>query len=236
MKTDIFSIKYTERDESWLHGGEVAVPLEITYRDGVADIEYYPAALGLVTEFAKLYGESEQTMFSRAATEWLAQHFEDFLASHGFSMSPDSEDYYTVYTLTPSDVVGADNIVRLQSPCEYNDLTDTDIDGLLDEGYIVYAAVIDESIAALANTGVPIDADSPEEIEIGVDTAEAYRRRGLGAACVRALTNELCRMGHTVTYECASGNAASVGLAESVGGKVTAKKIYIVGFSDPLEE
>ena len=79
---------------------------------------------------------------------------------------------------------------------------------------------------------MPIDTDSPEEIEIGVDTAEAYRRRGYGAACVRALTNELCRMGHTVTYECASGNAASVGLAESVGGEVTAKKIYIVGFAE----
>ncbi len=232
MKPDSLSIKYTARDEAWLDGGEVAVPLEITYRDGVADIEYYPAALNLVNEFISLYGESEQTMFSHGSMKWLAEHFEAFFESRGFSMSPDSEDYYTVYTLPLTDAPTADNIMRLKSPCEYNDLTDTDIDGLLNEGYIIYTAVINESIAALANTGVPIDADSPNEIEIGVDTAAAYRRRGLGAACVRALTNELCRMGHVVTYECASGNAASVGLAESVGGKVTAKKIYIVGFAE----
>ena len=231
MKPDRFSVKYTVRDQSWLDGGEVAVPLEITCRDGVADIEYYPAAEGIVREFAALYGDSEAAMFSHAALDWLTERFESFLESYGFSMSPDSGDYYTVYTLPPS-YSETENIVRLQSPCEYSDLTETDINGLLDGGYIIYAAVLDGNIVSLANTGVPVDTDSHEEVEIGVDTAVAYRRRGLGAACVRALTNELCRMGHTVTYECASGNTASVRLAESVGGKATAKKIYIVGFAE----
>ncbi len=231
MKSDSFSIKYTAREESWLEGGEVAVPLEIAFHDGVADIEYYPAAEQIVREFTSLYGESEQAMFAPDATAWLAERFETFLDAHGFSISPDCEDYYTVYTLTPSDAPTDERIIRLQSPRKYSDLTETDIDGLLDGGYIIYAAIVDGNIAALANTGVPVDSDSPEEIEIGVDTAEDYRRRGLGAACVRALTNELCRMGHTVTYECASGNTASVKLAESVGGRITAKKIYIVGFA-----
>ena len=232
MKSDSFCIKYTRRDESWLDGTDVAVPLEITFSCGTANIEYYPAAEDIVSEFVKLYGAEERTMLSSSAMQWLNGKFDEFLGKYGFSISPDSAEYYICYRLEPRCLDMPDCVMKLSSVSEYNDLTDTDIEGLINGGYIIYAAIVDGNIAALANTGVPIAEHSPEEIEIGVDTAQAYRKRGLGKACVASLTNELYRMGHTVTYECASRNIASVKLAESVGGEVSAKKIYIVGFAD----
>ena len=225
-------IKYAERDEAWLNGGEVAVPIEITVRDSVAQIEYYPSAKGIVDEFVRLYGENEDTLFSSEAIAFAAEKFGAFLTSRGFELSPDSEDYYINFALPSRKIEAHPNVCRLDGTEAFDDLTDTDIGGLISDGYIIYAAVVAGKIVALANTGEPINGDTPKAVEIGVDTAEEYRRRGLGKACVLALTSELSRLGHTAIYECASGNTASVQLAESLGGRIVYKKYYAVGFSD----
>ena len=225
-------IKYVARDEAWLDGGEVAVPLEITVRDFVAEVEYYPSVKDILDEFVSLYGENEDTLFSREAIAFAAESFGAFLDAHGFEMSPDSEDYYVNYTLPACCEKTHPSVCRLDGTEAYDDLTETDIGGLISDGYIAYAAVVDNKIAALANTGEPIDTDTPKTVEIGVDTAEEYRKRGLGKACVLALVSELSRLGHTAMYECASGNTASIRLAESVGGQIAYKKYYAVGFAE----
>lgn len=225
-------IKYIERDEAWLDGGEVAVPIEITVRDGVAEIEYYPSAKDIVDEFVRLFGENEDALFSREAIAFAVEKFGTFLTPRGFELSPDSEDYYINFALPACEVAAQSSICRLDGTVEYEDLTDTYIGGLISGGYIIYAALVDNKIVALANTGEPIDEDTPKTVEIGVDTAEDYRRRGLGKACVLALVSELSQLGHTAIYECASGNIASVCLAESLGGTVIYKKYYAVGFLD----
>lgn len=222
-------IELTWRDESWLDSGEVAVPLEITARADAVDVLYYPSAKSLVTEFLERFGEDESSLFSRDAILWATENFGAFLDECGFELSPDSYDHYINFALHTTTAKSSPDVRRLCGGEGYDDLTDTDIDGLLSEGYIVYAAVVDNKIVAVANTGEPIDGEA-REIEIGVDTAEKYRRRGYAKACVSALCAELSRLGHTAIYECASGNAASIRLAESLGGKPIYKKYYIVGF------
>ena len=223
-------IEYTPRDEAWLHSGEVAVPLEITVQSGVAKVEFYPSAKETVDEFICRYGANEQTLFCPDAISWAVEKFGSFLEKHGFEISPDSEDYYINYLITEPKGASRPEVIRLNKNEGYTDLTDTDIDGLLSEGYVIYAAVVDGKIAALTNTGEPISEDTPHEVEIGVDTAEEYRRRGLGAACAYALASELFEGGRAAVYECASANIASIRLAEGLGGKVKSKKFYIVGF------
>lgn len=225
-----FKIEYAPRDEAWLHSGEVAVPLEITVENGVAKIEYYPSARELVDEFTAHFGKDEGTLLCPDAVSWATKKFGSFLEKFGFEMSPDSEDYYINYLITEPQGTPRSEVVRLTGSEEYTDLTDTDIEGLISEGYVIYAAVVDSKIAALANTGEPITEHSPREVEIGVDTAKDYRRQGLGSACVYALARELCDNGLTAVYECASTNIASIRLAESLGGKVKSKKFYVVGF------
>lgn len=219
-------------DSSWLHSADadVAVPFELTLDEKGAVCCCYPEAEALTDEFLSLFGESEKTLFSDEALLWLNERFEAFLEGYGFELSPDADDYYVNYTLSDAPDVSCPNVVRLRGDENYIDLTDTDIDGLLDCGFIIYAAVVDGNIAALANTGEPINGDTATAVEIGVDTATEYRRRGYGNACVCALVKELAALGHTAIYECASKNLPSIKLIEGIGGTLSYKKIYMVGF------
>ncbi len=220
------------RDESWLDGGEVAVPLEVTVSENRATVEYYPSAEAIVMEFVERFGEKAYALLSDEAISFAVNLFTGFLEKYGFSLSPDSEDYYINCTLHAACAESHPEVQRLTGGEGYNDLTDTDIDGLIGEGYIIYAAVIGNDIVAVANTGVPITEDTPHEVEIGVDTAKNYRRNGYGRACISVLVNELSDLGHTAIYEYASKNTASARLIESLGGKVISHKFYIVGFRE----
>ncbi len=228
----VLDLKLIPRDEEWLHKGEVAVPLEITLRGNEAEIEYYPSVKPILDEFLKRFGESAETLLSEDAVSWANKRFGDFLGQYGFELSPDSGNVYLNHTLYKADGEVPDFVRRLDGNEGYNDLTATDIDGLIEAGYIIYAAVIGNDIVAVANTGVPITSDTEHEVEIGVDTSENYRQHGYGKACVTALVGELLRMGHTSIYECAAGNAASVGLIKSLGGELISRKFYIVGFKE----
>ena len=211
---------------------EVAVPFELTYDGTESEICVYPSLRQLADEYLCLFGNDENAMFSEDSVAWACEKFGGFLESHGFSLSPDSEDYYICYELVGTIGEIPSGVRRLEGGEGYNDLTDTDIDGLLECGYIIYAAVVGNDIVAVANTGEPVDEDTPHLVEIGVDTAEPYRRKGYGRACVSALIRELSERGHSAVYECASGNAASIALAKSLGGIANSKKLYIVGFRD----
>ncbi len=226
-----FKIELVERDESWLDGGEVAVPLEITANDDGVTAWYYPSAKSLVSEFLERFGEGEATLFSRDAVLWATEKFGAFLNEYGFELSPDSYDYYVNFALGVKQATASPDVRRLCGGEGFVDLTDTDIDGLLSGGYIVYAAVVDNKIVAVANTGETTDGEA-RDIEIGVDTAEKYRRHGYARACVSALASELSRLGHTAIYECASNNTASIRLAEGLGGVALYKKYYVVGFGE----
>ncbi len=228
----VLELNLMPRDEAWLYEGEVAVPLEITLWGNEAVIEYYPSAKPILDEFLKRFGKDAQTLFSDDAVCWVCDCFDDFLEQHEFGLSPDSEEIYLNHRLSCVGGEVPDFVRRIAGNEGYNDLTDTDIDGLTEAGYIIYAAVIGNDIVALANTGVPITDDTEHEVEIGVDTAENHRRRSYGKACVTALVNELSRLGHTAIYECAAGNDASVGLIKSLGGELVSRKFYIVGFKE----
>lgn len=220
------------RDEAWLHSGEVAVPFEMTVSDGVASVLYYKSAEVAVNEYLRLFGTDESALFSEKAISWAVKTFGGFLAKYGFSLSPDSEDYYMGYALEVPDEAECGPAVRLTGNEDLRDLTETDISGLTEEGYIICAVTEGNDIVAAANTGEPVCDGTPVTVEIGVDTASEYRRKGYGKACVAALVRELDRLGHRAVYECASGNTASVGLALSLGAREKYKKLYFVGFRD----
>ena len=219
-----------ERDESWLldENAEVAVPLEVCFDGETAEALYYPSAESVFDELVRLFGDA---LFSEEAIKWACDGFGEILSRYGFVLSPDSEDYYNVYALSADGFDAVNGIVRLDGNEGYTDLTETDIKGLSEDGYVLYGAVADGKIVAIANTCEPVG-DTACEVEVGVDTASEYRRMGYGRACVGALIRELCERGHTPVYECASKNTASAALAKSFDGRIIRKKIYIVGFRD----
>ncbi len=225
--------KIPEREDDFLKKKyEVAVPFELLFEDGELTVDVYPSLLPVAEEFAGLFGKSEESLFSKESVKWLCDKMGAFLEAHGYFLSPDCRDYYVNFKLSAQVDCEMEAVCRLTGAEAYTDLTDTDIEGLLDGGYILYAAVVDGKIVAVANTGEPITDDTPREVEIGVDTAEKHRRMGYGRACVAVLVRELERLGHTAIYECASENLASIALAKSMGGVEISRKIYIVGFLD----
>jgi hypothetical protein len=81
---------------------------------------------------------------------------------------------------------------------------------------IVYAVIVDGravSVACAHRTGLMED----RVTDLGVDTAEAYRRRGYAKTAVSAVVEHVTRTGGEAFYTCRPDNYASVATARGVG-------------------
>ncbi len=81
---------------------------------------------------------------------------------------------------------------------------------------IVYAVIVDGravSIACAHRSGLMED----RVADLGVDTAEAHRRRGYAKTAVSAVVEHMTRTGGEAFYTCRPDNHASVATARSVG-------------------
>jgi ribosomal protein S18 acetylase RimI-like enzyme len=81
---------------------------------------------------------------------------------------------------------------------------------------VAYGVVKDGMVVAVAfahRTGLMED----RVADLGVETAEEYRRRGYGRAVVHAVTNHLVSRGGEAWYACSPENVASQATAHSVG-------------------
>ena len=64
---------------------------------------------------------------------------------------------------------------------------------------------------------------SGEEIDIGVETAESYRRMGLASAAARGMLRYVLGVGKRAVWACHAGNAGSRRVAEGLGFTLTAE-------------
>lgn len=85
-------------------------------------------------------------------------------------------------------------------------------------------------VVSLAATHEPFDsAAPPARIEVGVETAPTYRRRGYAAASLDALATALGACGTTVEYRCQRYNRASRRTALHAGFRQAGVYYYYVG-------
>lgn len=78
-----------------------------------------------------------------------------------------------------------------------------------------YAQIADGQIVCIAS--VNRVSGTERCVEIGVECAPAYRRRGYAASCVCALTRDLCAAGQVVLYRHYHTNVGSAAVAEAAG-------------------
>lgn len=81
---------------------------------------------------------------------------------------------------------------------------------------IVYGVVEDDQVVSVASahrTGVMED----RVADLGIGTAEAYRRRGYAQTAVSAVVEEITDKSGEARYGCSPDNAASIATARSVG-------------------
>ena len=76
-----------------------------------------------------------------------------------------------------------------------------------------FAVLHEDQLVCEASTGAP----TYGRIEIGVNTAEAHRRRGLAAIACAHLIEECKSKGYSTWWDCAKQNTASANLARKLG-------------------
>lgn len=97
---------------------------------------------------------------------------------------------------------------------EYDCLIDVDVDAL-EAGCLAFATVIDGTIVSIASEN-PYREDE-NVVNIGVETADEYKKNGYGASNVAAITYYLLDAGMAVEYTVDNENEVSIRLAEKVG-------------------
>jgi ribosomal protein S18 acetylase RimI-like enzyme len=91
---------------------------------------------------------------------------------------------------------------------------------------IVYGIVEGDRVVSVAyahRSGIMED----RVADLGVETAQAYRRRGFAKTVVSAVTAHITRHGGEALYNCSSGNTASMATARSVGYELHAKALIL---------
>ncbi|MCR6688370.1 GNAT family N-acetyltransferase [Cellulomonas sp.] len=80
-----------------------------------------------------------------------------------------------------------------------------------------------ETVGAIAFTSYR----TADEVEIGIETAAAWRRRGLAAAAAAAMIEDLLARGLTPVWSCREDNVASLRLAIALGFRPTLRVPYL---------
>lgn len=91
---------------------------------------------------------------------------------------------------------------------------------------VVYGVVEDERVVSVAyahRSGIMED----QVVDIGVETAMPYRRRGFAKAVVGVVTAHMVRRGGEALYACSPRNFGSVATARSVGFEWYSRRIVI---------
>lgn len=80
-----------------------------------------------------------------------------------------------------------------------------------------------DTVGAIAFTSYRV----ADEVEIGIETAAAWRRRGLAAAAAAAMIEDLLARGLTPVWSCREDNVASLRLAVALGFRPTLRVPYL---------
>jgi len=91
---------------------------------------------------------------------------------------------------------------------------------------IVYGFVEDRRVVSVAyahRSGIMED----QVVDIGVETAEGYRRKGYAKTVVSAVTAHMVQAGGQALYACSPRNFASIATARSVGYELYGRRIHV---------
>ncbi len=219
-----------------LQEGEIAVPAEI-YRaaDGAeAEILVYPDFLPDAEAFLPLHGSDP---FSRSAAAFWRDALDGPMRVRGFVPSPDGAECIREFALRAPDSVRDGIIlpdtVLIESSAECSRFVNATTQALEPEsGHPCAVQICGGVIAAYAAEN---DGEDEEGIEIHVECAPSYRRRGFASSCAALLTQTILARGGIALYRCRAGNAASAAVAVKVGFAETGLRLsYVFYRSDRL--
>lgn len=204
-------------------GFDMAIPVHVEEFEGEVKIFSYPSTEKVCREYEKKFiGD----MFSDEAIEFIRNGCADFRKelSYREEKHPDNWGYNFILDTAKDEDTGAE---RIRRDGKYKNLTTFDISSCLSYERVIFAIVKEGQIVSVAVT-----AEAPKRgadwIEIGTETAPAFRGKGYSTAAVLALSAFLIGKGFRVLYKCHHKNLASVAVARRAGFKEVGKFYYYV--------
>ena len=192
---------------------DTAIPISIHQSTGdEPEITVLPSIKKVA---AKLERDFADKLFSKEAHSFLRENIRPFMDTIGFLDNRQSRKISLVMSRNESIVPSPTSAIRLTDKSTYSkNLTTVPMRDLLELGHIVCAVMVDSSIVSVAYTDLPPDGKA---VEVGVETAPAYRNRGYAKDALTKLISELDRIDTVPIYICSQSNTASMRLAKSLG-------------------
>ena len=212
--------------------GCIAVPMEVYQPiDGEMRVTVYPGLEGMAQEFVRLFSRHP---FSPDAIHWLKDRLTPYVGEYGMAPSRDVDVHFLDYRIYDRDALPMRNV-----------LPDTELAGGHTDmsewiNATTHALEMDpddpDDACAIHRVGSTIAAyaalnDFPEEedvLEIHVECAPAYRKKGYATSCTVRLADFLLDRGYSVQYVCRHTNLASCRVAEKAGFTLAGRKYSFV--------
>ena len=227
-----YEIDADSRDFVLENRWDTAVPVSYEqYEDGTLYVTCYPDVEQAVRTVLEIYGEDP---FSDAALAALWEAVDPFFAEHRYHTDRFRDRWGHILRLRAEDLdvsLVQDTTRPLTAEDDPHNRTTYDLTASIENDYLAYGTLIDGEVVSASVTNEPVDGEGGL-IEVGLETAPAYRRRGYALSNLAALSAELIRRGYVPEYRCLRYNEASLRSALRVGYRQAGKFYDYVGRRD----
>lgn len=208
-------------------------PFSLTDFGGEYKIEVYPRIRGLADEFTARFGTD---FFSDEPRLWLSGHMKGYLDEWGYTEWTEETYTHSFVYVFDADMKPDRTLIlpetRLLDP-ERDDkinITGQFISGKMWDGddyaYTAFGSIADGKLVSVAAENSHWRED--DETEIGITTANLYRKRGFAVSNLTALCEyKLSRGIKRIFYSCASDNIASIKTAEAAGFRLLGRQFIL---------
>ncbi len=194
------------------NGYEILWPISIELKDGSLTAT---VSEEIADKMDFLDGMTEQALAGEETVDRLISLIDRICFQNGYDINYGKNRIYKMTRredINKSLILDSSEVIIPDK--EYESLVDIDVKAL-EAGHLCFATVIDGNIVSVASEN-PYREDE-NTVNIGVETAEEYKRNGYGASNVAAITYYLLDTGMTVEYTVDNENEVSIRLAEKVG-------------------
>ncbi len=202
---------------------DMILPVCVYERNGEVSADCYRKYLTITKKYIKKYKDD---LFSDAALLYLDSAVKKKIK--GYSRYDEYNEYYLLYTLFDCSTLPKEDCVR----CDFitdakftRDLTDFEVDEIIKNRQPAFVVVEDDKIVAICAANYFIE-DDEKEVELAVETAQAYRGRGYATALLTKMSRYILEMGKTPVYRVSRFNSASIATVEKCGYKCIGKEFY----------
>lgn len=225
----MIDLKNEEEEFIFKNNWDVAIPLSYDVTAAGTMIDVFPSFEHVAKKMSDTFGAD---MFSERCFEFLRSTVAPVMSARGYveeKHEAGAWGYILRYGGMPHTSETCDaEIRRCTAEDENINITGYDIDATVSDGRLCYGAVCDRKVVAVALTHSPVTDTHDGCVEIGVECALKYRRRGFASACAAALAHELKSRGLDAEYRCRHTNLKSLATAHRAGFREFGRYYYYV--------